>query len=328
MPVKLLWGYDEYNINTELEKIRKSVLTKDFAQLNTKVLREKSLKEPVNMSDVVELIETTPMMFGNLLIEVHSTALFTRGKTENEKVLERLVNNLKDLSENIYVVFVCIFSKDDDKKVDSAKKLVKTIKEVGEIQEFEPFKSYETDKIIQWLMKKVKEKKIVLSVENAKILLNYVGCDLRTLDNELEKLKTYILPSNEIKADDIITLSQDNEDAFKILDLWLKDDKVKMLEEFNKLIVKDAPERVIALFETTAKKWLRIKLESEYSSNSQEIAKIIGAHPFVIQKEMEKLRSVSKEKLLNLRKNLNEAEFQMKSGQITSNTSIEMALVK
>ena len=328
MPVKLFCGKDEYNISIEVEKLRKKVLTDEFAQLNRKVLREKSAKESLNMLDIVELIETTPMMFGNLLIEIYSTSLFTRGKTENEKALQKLVDCLKNVPDNVYVVFVCVFAKDDDKKVDSAKKLVKTIKEVGEIKEFEPFRSYETYKLIPWIMAKAKEKKLVLSEKNANIFLSYVGCDFRTLDNELEKLKTYILPSNEIKEEDILLLAQDNEDIFKILELWLQNNKVKMLEELNKIIIKDAPERVMAIFETITKRWLRVKLEMQYSSDPQEIVKIVGGNPYVVKNDMAKIRNVSADKLLSLRKNLNNAEFQMKTGQITSETALEMALVK
>jgi len=40
MPVKLFCGNDEYSISAELKKLRASVLNKDFADLNRKVLIE------------------------------------------------------------------------------------------------------------------------------------------------------------------------------------------------------------------------------------------------------------------------------------------------
>ncbi len=325
MPVKLLCGNDEYSINTELEKIRKSVLKGDFATLNRKVLSE-NLPKQIDMIEILEAIETVPMMFGNSLIEIKATSIFTRGKADNEKLLARLVDDLKSISDTIFVVFVCIFPKDSDKKVDSAKKLVKTVKEVGEVKEFNCFKFYETDKYIDWIMKQAKAKKLTLSSQNANLLYSYVGNDLRTLDSELEKIKTYILPSNEVKKEDIINLSQDNEDAFKVLDLWLKNDKYSTIEELGKLMQKDAPQKIIALFQTTAKRWLRIKLEAEFSG-ADEIAKIIGQHPFFVKNEIAKLRNTTKEQLLNLRKNLNKAEYRMKSGELTDKTALEMALV-
>ena len=326
MPVKLYCGNDEYSINTELQKLRKSVLNADFADLNRKILSEK-LPKQIDLRDVIELIETTPMMFGNLLVEIHSISLFVRGKTDEEKLLNRLIENLKTLNANSYVVFVCIFPKDSDKKIDSAKKIVKTIKEVGEIKEYNVFKFYETQKVIDWIIKTAKSKKILLSNDNAALLQSFAGSDLRTLDSELEKIKTYILPENEVKKEDIVNLSQANEDAFKILDLWLKNDKFNIYAELDKLMQKDAPQKVIALFQTTIKRWLRIKLEAQYS-NAQEIASIIGAHPFFVQNEMAKLKNIDAKKLVELRKNLNKAEFQMKSGAINPNLALEMALVK
>ena len=213
MPVKLLYGNDEYSIDLELKKIRKAVLDKDFADLNRKVLLEKPPKS-IDTREVLELVETPPMMFGNLLVEIHSTSLFVRGKTESDKYTDRLLNNLKDLNDNVYVIFVCVFPPDSDKKADSAKKIFKTIKEAGEVKEFNGFKFYETQKVTDWILKRAKDKKIVLSNENAALMQTLAGSDIRTLDSELEKIKTYILPSNEIKKEDILKLSQDNEDAF------------------------------------------------------------------------------------------------------------------
>lgn len=326
MPVKLFCGNDEYSINAELKKIRKTVLNSEFAELNRKVLIEK-LPKLIDLNEVVELIETTPMLFGNLLLEIHTTSLFTRGKASDEKILDRLIEDLKILQDNIFIVFVCTFPKDEDKKIDSAKKIVKTIKEVGEIKEFQGFKFYETQKAVEWILKTAKSKKINISLENAALLQSYAGMDLFTLESELEKLKTYILPADTITKEDIINISQDNEDAFLVLDLWLKNNKAKLFEELDKLTQKVAPEIVVALFQTTIKRWLRIKLESEFS-NADEIARIIGKHPFFVKNELTKLKDTSKEELVELRKNLNKAEFQMKSGEISSLTALEMALVK
>ena len=326
MPVILYCGNNEYVINTELAKLRKSVLQDGFSDLNRKIITEKGNKQ-ISLRDVIELIETTPMMFGNLLVEIHSTSMFTRGKTEDEKNLNRLIANLKDVQPQTYVVFVCIFPKDEDKKIDSAKKLVKTIKEIGEIREYNAFKFYETDKIVEWVLKQAKTKKLILSKENATLIQSLVGTDLRTLDSELEKIKTYILPSTEITKEDILNLSQTNEDAFSVLNLWLKNDKLNLLIELNKLLQREFPQKIIAVFQSTLKRWLRIKLESEYS-NAQEIAKTIGAHPFFIQNELARLKGISKERLLALRKNLNKAEFQMKSGELKPNLALEKALVQ
>ena len=326
MPVKLLYGNDEYSVDIELSKIRKRVLDNNFADLNRKVLIEKPPKN-LETRDILELIETQPMMFGNLLVEIHATSLFVRGKADTDKYMDRLLESLKNLNENVFVVFVCVFPKDSDKKADSAKKIFKVIKEAGEVREFIGFKFYETYKVVEWILKRAKDKKIILSNDNAALLQSYAGSDLRTLDSELEKLKTYILPENEVKKEDIIKLSQDNEDAFKILDLWLQDEKYRLFEELDKLLIKDAPQKVIALFQTTVKRWLRIKLEAEFS-NADEIAKIIGAHPFFVKNEIIKLKNVDKNRLLELRKALNKAEFQMKSGDLKAELALETALVK
>ena len=100
-----------------------------------------------------------------------------------------------------------------------------------------------------------------------------------------------------------------------------------MMEELNKLLIKNTPNFVIAAFQTTTKLWLRIKLESEYSG-ADEIANMIGKHPFYVKNIINQLRDTSPAKLSNLRKALNKAEFQIKSGDIKADLALEMALVK
>lgn len=328
MPVKLICGNEDFDIKNSLKKIRKKVIPPDFLLTNRKVI-DFDEKNNDNLKNIIEAVESTPMMFGNALIEIYSKKLFTRGQAQDEKLLNRLIEDLKVLPENLYVVFVCVFERDSDKKVDSAKKLYKTIKEIGEIEEYKSALFYETANVAARVLSLAKGKKLEMTKQEADFLVECVGMEIRRLDNELEKIKTYIYPNIKITKDIIKEASQNSENAFKILDFWINNDKKNSVLELKKLLFKEPAQKVLALFQTMTKKWLRIKLEAEYSSY-QDIATILKANPYKIKMDLEKLKKVSANRLIEFRKRLNKAEYDIKSGKYGENSAdiaIEAAIL-
>ena len=322
MPVILYWGEEDFNIDNALEELKKKILDESWSAINRKVL-----KEP-DITTLLESIETTPMMFGNLLIEIHSTVLFTRSnvsKSLDNNLLERLIQDLESLSPNIYVVFVCKIERESSKKIDSAKKIVKTIKKIGEVQEFPAFKSYQEDKVIGWIKQSTKKKDISIDNQGAAFLVFQVGTNLRKLDTELEKLKTFVYPEKNIKKEDIQKLCSDTDNIFRMTDFWLEGKKDKALSELKKLFEKNEPVRIIATMQSLLKRWIRIKLESKTKS-AQEISQIVNLHPYVVEQDIKKLKNISVEQLKEDRKKLNNAEFNIKSGKIHPETSLEIVI--
>lgn len=325
MPVKLICGNEDFDIENSLKKIRKKVIPPDFLLTNRKVIffDEKNNSDLMN---VIEAIESTPMMFGNLLVEIYSKKLFTRGQSQDEKLLNRLIEDLKTLPETLYIVFICAFERDSDKKADSTKKLYKVIKEVGEIEEYKAALFYETDKIALRVVSIAKGKKLEITKADADFLVECVGMDLRRLDSELEKIKTYIFPDTKVTKNIIKNLSQDSENAFRVLDFWIENDKKNAILELKKLLFKEHAQKVLALFQTMTRKWLRTKLESEYSSY-EEIATILKANPYKVKMDLAKLKNVPVKKLIEFRKRLNKAEFDIKSGKYDEISALEVAFL-
>lgn len=70
MPAYLYWGEEEFNLENAVKELRKSVLDENFAAINHKKLNEPEVR------DLIESLQTLPMMFGNLLVEVNASKLF------------------------------------------------------------------------------------------------------------------------------------------------------------------------------------------------------------------------------------------------------------
>jgi len=326
MPVYLFWGEEDFNIDIAAKELRGKLLDADWGAINHKVLEEPSLKV------LLESIETTPMMFGNLVIEVNAKRHFTRGKSsdgqssnDDEKLTARLIENINSLNPSIHLVFICKIERGSNKKIDSVKKLVKAVSKVGEVREFPVFKNYQEDKICDWIKNRLKPQKISIKPDAASFLIFQTGTDLRKIDTELEKLITYIYPRKEITKNDVDLLCSNSENVFRMTDLWIQDEKSKAIFELKKLLEKNVPVKIAAVMQSVLKKCIKIKIESANHS-PQELAKILGLPPFIVGEEIKKLKNVPLERLIEQRHKLNNYEFLFKTGKINGETALEMVL--
>ncbi len=322
MSIHLLWGEDDFRLEKALVSLRHKVLGDDISPLNYRVL-----KNP-DANILLENIQTTGMMFGNLLIEIHSKALFLRTKEEGNfkgDFTDKIIETLEYLPSTVSVIFVCQIEKGKNKKIDGASKIVKAIKKFGEIIEFQPFKSYETAKFIDWIGENAKEKGLTIKKDAAEELLTCAGEDLRKLDSEISKLELLVYPEKNItkKFVDALGLSCDN--VFTFADVLISKDKCKSQIELAKLLDKDEPLRILAFLQSAVKKWVAMKIDAKTLS-CFEIGKKLNRHEYWVKQELKKLASVSIEDLIELQKNLTETEFKIKSGKLQSKLAMEMMI--
>jgi DNA polymerase-3 subunit delta len=321
MPVYLYWGEEDYNIEREVKNLKNSILDENWSSINQKKLIEPEIRL------LNETIGSTPMMFGNMLFEIYSNSLFLRGssKAEDETYKKSLLNILETLGDNIHVLFICKIPGGSGKKADSVSKIYKLISKIGKIQEFPAFKSYQEDKIINWVKSRAGDKNVNFSADACIAFVQNNGEDLRKLDNELDKLILYIHPDKIIKKNDVLELCSNQENIFLIADYLLKNQKQKAINELYKVLEKEHALKIIAILHTTLRKWIKLKLESATKSH-YEISKIINLHEFVVKKELEKLKNVSLASLIKLSKDITEAEYRIKTGAMTPEMSLESVI--
>lgn len=321
MGVYLLWGEDDFRLEKALISLRSKILGDDISPLNHRVLNNP------DMNILLENIQTTGMMFGNLLIEVHSKNLFLRTKEKDESKgdIDKVIDALEYLPPTVSVVFICQIDKGANKKVDGASKIVKALKKIGEVIEFQPFKSWDTKKLLEWINENAKEKKLSIKSDAANELLISVGEDLRRLDSEINKLELLAYPEKTItkKMVDALGLSCDN--IFTFADVLISGNKQQSYIELNKLLEKDEPLRVLGFLQSTIRRWLVLKVDSKNMSKF-EISKKHNMHEFRVQKELEKLSCVSINDLISLQKRITETEFKIKSGKLEKKLALELML--
>lgn len=306
MTVYFFHGDEDYNIEQEINKLKKKLLDKNFAAMNFKTA------DNPGFADLISLLRTQPMMFGNLMVVISCEDYFS--KTFEDKDLAEISNALEDNVESLCIVFVVNLPRNENKKIDTRKKIYKTIAKYAQVQEFPTFKTYKVDDITNWINKEAKKHDITLEKDAALTLVEQIGNNLREFSIELEKLKLLAYPETKITKKMIKEICVSNEDLFVFADYLLKGQKGLALREFQKLLDKKHPLEILAALHTMIRKWIIIKSKSKECSKAQ-ISKLTGQHEFVIEKTLEKMKDTSLKDLVTLKQNLINAEYKIKSGE-------------
>lgn len=319
MSIYFFHGDEEYNIEQEINKLKKKLLDKNFASMNFKVANNP------NFADLISLLRTQPMMFGNMMVVINCEDYFS--KTFEDYQLEEIEKALADNVESLCIIFVVTLPRNEGKKVDSRKKIYKIITKHAQTQEFPTFKSYKVDDIANWINKEAKKHEITMEKDAAVSLIEQVGNNLRDLAKELEKLKLIAYPETKITKKMVKEICISNEDLFGLADFILKGDKGRALLEFQKLLDKKYSLEILSALQTMLRKWITIKSKSR-ELPLYEISKLTGQHEFVVKTTLEKMKDTPLRDLVKLKQNLTEAEYKIKSGQAVDHIDeIERALL-
>lgn len=306
MGIYFYYGDEDYNIEQEIKKLKKKFLDTNFSTMNFKTVNNP------NFAELISLLRTQPMMFGNQMIVINVESYFS--KTFEEFELDEIDKALADNIDSLCVVFLAVLPRNEGKKLDSRKKIYKIITKYAQSQEFPTFKVYKTDDIINWINKEARKYEINVDKEAALTLIEQIGNNLRELVLELEKLKLLAYPETQITKKMVREISISNEDLFNFADYLLKNDKANALMEFRRLSDKKHPLETLSALHTMLRKWILIKSKSK-DMPLFELAKLTAQHEFVVKKTLEKMQNISLKDLVKLKQNLIQTEYKIKSGQ-------------
>lgn len=312
MPIHFLWGDEDFLIEKAVNKIKKEILGNDVNELNYRAV------DNPNFSAFSELIRTNAMMFGDVVIQIKCQKYFLETKSKeklDDKQVAELVNGLNNVSDRVHLILICPTPRGEKKKPDSRKKLYKELVKLTTPQEFPSYKSYEEYKLIPIIKKMAGEIELKINDSEASLLIQTVGSSLRDISTQLEKLKLYAHPENVVTSQMIKDVVSSNTDIFALVDLILVKDWSKAMNLISEILQKEHFLPSLAFLQTSITNMLKIKLYAGTISTF-DLAIKLNQNEYVLKKNIEKLVSVSLDDLVNLKINLTNAEYNLKSGVI------------
>ena len=321
--IYFLHGQEDYLIEQELQKLKSKIVDKMFLATNYRVVENPKYLE------LIDILRTPSLMFGNVFIVINCEKYFfdAKGKINFEdKELKEIEETIASMPESLHIAFVCKIDRESTKKIDTRRKLYKILAKNAQMREFQEFKPYDKE-FASWIQKTAKSKDLILANDVLQFLIERLGVNLRVIENELEKLKLALYPTKMVKKEDIQNICTSSEDIFLLTDYILKGQKDLAMLEFKKLSTNKHYLEILAVLQTNFSKLASIKVDS-VNHNSFEIASKTKLPEFIVKKQLEKLKNVPMDKIIQIRNNLLQAEYRVKTGEIAFyELPVELALL-
>lgn len=304
MAVYFFYGEEDFNIEQEIEKLKKG-LDKNFLEMSFKTY------DNPKFPDLISILRTQPMMFGKMLVVINCLDYFS--KTFDDKEMKQIAEALEENNDNLDIVFVAQLKRDEGKKLDSRKKFFKTLSKYN-AQEFAVIPTYKTAELEGWIIKQAKAKKLKMDTGAATAMISQIGNNLRQLDTELDKLQLMAYPQNVVTPEMVKEICISNEDLFAFSDYLLEGKKDLALREYRKLLEKKYCMEIVSTLQTMLRRWIILKAKSS-ECTPMELSRLTGQHEYVVKLTLQKLKKTNLKDLVKLKQNITEAEFKIKSGQ-------------
>lgn len=306
----LLYGMEDFLINLEIKKIIKKENIDDFS-ITRYDLNLDSIKKIVEDSQTMSLFEDKKIVI------VNNCNYFNRVKN-NEEDVNLLLNYLTNSNENTILIIVS-----HNNTIDNTKKITKKIKEVGKVLEFNKIN---INSIVKKLFDNYK-----ISDENINLLISRVGSDIGVLEQEVNKIQIYKDTDLEITKQDILECSQVNVDLdiFKFIDCIISKQKDTALTMYYALLKSnEQPVKIIAILANKFRLMYQATLLSKKGMNKNEIASLIGAHPYSVQLAISSGMRYPSKLLLHFLKSLADLDENIKTGKINAELGLELFILK
>lgn len=298
--IYFFYGEDDFRINKEIEKIKSGVLKKEQMDFNfDKLISPSSI-------DFLTIANSYPVLSEKRVIQIEDFD----GSFLNDT---GLLDYLNSPSPTTVIIFY-----DNSQKINENIKFFKELKNKNYFKLHKVRFLYENE-LSSYIKNLSKEKGIKISDEAIYYLIRYTGNNTLNIDNELNKIVSWIktenkskeLSLNELKP--ILAFSK----TFNIFDFTDKilDRDIREAFSIFSLIYNDGEEpiKIIAVLYNEIRKLYKAKEQESSGMDFETILQTNSILPFLKKKFLKNLSSFSGYELKRIMKLLEETDFKLKT---------------
>ena len=302
-----LYGAERFYQVEIIKAIKRQLITDDNCDFNLETFdaNSSSLNQWIGSVKTLSFLGGTKLVIVRNLHEVFS----------NQEYLEELnLQALIDYAKTPLAEACLVITAD---KVDRRLKLIKTLTELKSAVCCEaPQNDAEKKRLWPWVQARAKESGYSISKNAAESLVNKVGDRPGTLVQELEKLLVYAGKNKSISESDIMEVIGETKQEI----VWDLNAAImgKQTERALKLLHNQlehgvAPEQILGAISTQFRTVWEVKNYQKQLHPANQIAKKMGAHPFVVQKALKHTQKLSVQQLRRCHAELVQADRNLKS---------------
>lgn len=305
----LIYGVDKYLIDKEIDKIIKK------NKIDNNSIIRYSLNED-SIDNILEDANTFNLFSDTKLIIVNDANIFT---SSNDILTDKIINYLNNYNDKSYLVFTLLSD-----KIDNRKKITKVMSDKGNVIDLNK-KDVDTNYIISYL----KENGYQINMSDARMILNKVGNNLFSINNELDKLMLFKLEDKVIDKNSIDLLINENIDSslFALVDSITNKDKDKMLKLYHECLLESDPIMIINMLANKYILLYQVKRLISDGYSDDKIAKELEAHPYPVKLARNMCYSYSVKEILDIILKLANLDKDIKLGNVNGEVGLEFLLL-
>lgn len=284
--IYLIYGDEKMYVKVDTEYLVTKLMGKTPSEFNFH-----SFAYPCSLDDIAVAVQVVPFTSEYNCVKISDMDINALKKEE----LEQLSAILENVPDTTVVIFTMPTLMQDMKKQGASFSKIKNyIKKNGVIC----FEGNETDislarQIIKWADKR----KIKIEQADAYKLQEYVGDDLYSIKNELDKLCNYVGDGAQITGEHIELLVSKRLEAniFYLADTIVSENSDKAYSMLDALFYQKAePESVVSVLSRAYVDYYRARVASESGVSMKEVAKEFGygKREFVLSKALPKIKKM------------------------------------
>jgi len=321
-------GEDEFSRSQALDKIKAKLGDPTMVGLNTTRLDGKK----VSMAKLRHACDTIPFMTKRRLVIVEDlleriASRGGRGEGVASKAFSKeLLEYLPALPDSTALVFLESSSLSSKNVFLS---LARKTKDKGYAREYPILSS---DRLTDWIHQRVRQKGARIEADAARELATYVGRGLRVMDQELEKLTTYVGHDGNITLREVHLLVSPTWEAniFHMVDALGERRTRRALRLLHRLLDhQEPPLRILAMVTRQFRMLMQFRQLRDEGCSTGQIQEIAGIRPrFVMDKVSRQAGNFSLPQLRDIYHRLLEVDQQIKTGLMNPILALDLLVVE
>ena len=306
--IYLLHGQEDYLKRLYRDKLRNAIISPEDT-MNFSYFEGKDF--PVQ--ELISIAHTVPFFSERRLILVENSGCF---KNQSD-----LPDYIGDFPESTYLVFV-------EREVDKRNRMYKAVQKKGTVSEMNGLTE---DDLKLWIAQSLKKDGKKITEQNIMYMVQKTGPDMKNLENELEKLISYVgeEPVINREAIDAVCVVQTEGKIFQMIDeIGMKKQDKALSLYYDLLAVREKPMSILFLLIRHFNILLQIKELDGTGIPAGQMASKIGIPPFTVKKYIGQAKNFSIDQLKENITRAVEVEEGIKTGLLLEQIGVELLIVE
>ena len=272
----------------------------------------------VTIEELLTSLSTVPFMADRRLVVVEGLLNRLGGSKKDLGEWLNFPDLLKDLPPTANLLLI-------EREPIPSNKLLSTILRLGQVEKFSPLRHRD---LLDWINTRCS--KLGLDIERTAVALiaDSVGSELRLIDSELNKIKTYSR-GRLITREDITLMVPyvRQQNVFRVVDSVIEGRTRDALNASSMLIgLGESPSGIVRMIERQLRFLILAKHLLSRKIPTGDIGKHINLSGYPLQKTLEMERKISQTRIMSMHDNLLKSNIRVREGKLTEQESFDLLI--